>query len=57
MPKEYLGDSVYVDIKKGQLVLTTENGGTADPSNRIYMEYPVLLALFNYLKNNGVTFD
>lgn len=44
--KEYLGDSVYVDIESGMLKLTTENG--MDASNTIYMEPFVYLALADY---------
>lgn len=36
MNKEYLGDSVYVEIKHGMLMLTTENGD--GPSNTIGLE-------------------
>lgn len=47
--KEYLGDSVYADINScGQLVLTTENG--AGPSNTIYLEPEVYLALESYVE-------
>jgi len=38
--KDYLGDSVYVELNEvGQLVLTTENGYEA--SNTIYLEVEV----------------
>ena len=36
--KVYLGDSVYVEIQEGQIILTTENGREDDPSNKIYLE-------------------
>ena len=48
MKKEYLGDSVYVDILDGDMVvLTTENGG--EPSNTIYLEPEVRAALDDYI--------
>jgi len=49
MPKQYLGDSVYVDENPvGQLVLTTDNGHGA--SNTIYFEPEVLAALLVYIE-------
>ena len=46
--KVYLGDSVYAtrdpDVP-GAVVLTTENGSPADPSNEIFLEPEVLEAL------------
>ena len=52
MSKEYLGDSVYVDLSDyGDLILTTENGLPTDPSNTIYMEPAVIRALLLYLRN------
>lgn len=47
MPKEYLGDSVYVDYDGFQLTLTTENG--MGPSNEIVLEPPVYAALELYV--------
>lgn len=44
--KEYLGDSVYVQVVDGMLLLTTENGG--EPSNKIYLEVFVYEALVDY---------
>lgn len=44
--REYLGDSVYVDIENGMLKLTTENG--MGPSNTIYLEPGTYLALESY---------
>ena len=44
--KEYLGDSVYVDIVDGMFVLTTENG--YGPNNTICLEPAVLAALVKY---------
>jgi hypothetical protein len=47
--KDYLGDSVYVDIDKfGGVVLTTENG--YGPSNIIVMEPAVYAALIRYVE-------
>lgn len=45
--KVYLGDSVYVDVERGMLKLTTENG--YGPSNTIYLEPEVYLALTDYV--------
>ena len=46
--KDYLGDSVYIDVNAiGQIVLTTENG--YGPSNTIYMEPEVVAAFERYL--------
>jgi len=36
--KEYIGDSVYVDWDGWGLTLTTENGYSDDPRNRIVLE-------------------
>lgn len=47
--KEYLGDSVYVDVQLGQMILTTENG-EPQPSNTIYLEPAVIFQLIEYLK-------
>lgn len=48
MSKEYLGNSVYVDIDDcATIVLTTENGLGA--SNRIALEPEVYQALVEYL--------
>jgi hypothetical protein len=48
MPKEYLGDSVYVDHDGYGVVLTTDNG--YGPSNTIILEPEVVTALNNYIK-------
>lgn len=46
--KEYIGDSVHVEINEyGQIVLTTENG--YGPSNTIILEPEVMRALNEYL--------
>jgi len=52
MNKEYLGDSVYVELDNdnGMLKLTTENGLPNDPSNTIYLEETVMDALVRYVK-------
>jgi hypothetical protein len=44
--KEYLGDSVYVEIVNGMFMLTTDNG--EGPSNIIYLEPAVLANLVKY---------
>ena len=48
MPKEYLGDGVYVDIEDGMIKLTTENG--IEVTNTIYLEPNVYSALQEYVK-------
>ena len=50
--KVYLGDSVYVEVDRGMLKLTTENG--FGPSNTIYLEPEVLAALLEYSKGAGI---
>lgn len=47
MHKDYLGDSVYVEIEDGMIKLTTENG--LGPSNTIYLEPNVFDALSRYV--------
>jgi len=49
MKKEYLGDSVYVEVEDGMLKLTTENGLPSDPSNTIYLDWEVWRALEVYV--------
>jgi hypothetical protein len=51
--KDYLGDSVYVELIDGFYVLTTENGGA--PSNKIYLDQGVYVSLQKYVKNNPVS--
>lgn len=48
--KAYLGDGVYaqIDNATGDLVLTTEDG--ISETNRIVLEYEVIIALQKYLK-------
>ena len=46
MDKEYLGDSVYVELEDGMLRLTTDNG--AGVSNEIFFEPEVMEALRKY---------
>ena len=43
----YLGDSVYADIDRGMIKLTTNNG--YGPTNTIYLEPKVYLALTRYV--------
>lgn len=47
--KKYLGDSVYAQMESGRLLLTTENDESG-PSNKIYLEHEVIVALLDYLK-------
>jgi hypothetical protein len=50
MKKEYLGDSVYVEIDEDDgIILTTWNGYEDDPRNIIYMEPKVVRALLAYV--------
>lgn len=46
--KSYLGDSVYVEIERGMLKLTTDNGVGA--SNTIYLEAEVYAQLVIYVE-------
>lgn len=55
MAKQYLGDSVYVDVEDGMVKLTTENGLPDDPSNTIYLEADVLVAFAAYLRRLDIT--
>lgn len=45
--KMYLGDGVYVDVERGMLKLTTENG--ISTTNTIYLEPEVYEALVQYV--------
>lgn len=51
MAKFYLGDSVYVDIERGMIRLTTWNGYPTDPSNTIYLDLEVYDALQHYVEH------
>jgi formylmethanofuran dehydrogenase subunit D len=47
--KEYIGDSVYVEVNDfGQIILTTEQGD-GKASNTIYLEPEVFRALVEYV--------
>jgi hypothetical protein len=46
--RQYLGDSVYVDISERGIVLTTENG--LGPTNTIVLEAEVYTALERYVE-------
>jgi len=48
--KKYIGDSVYAYFDGNQIVLTTENGEENDPSNVIFLEPIVVLALTKYIE-------
>ena len=50
--REYLGDSVYAAIEHGMIRLTTENG--SNPSNMIYLEPEVIMALLRYAQRHGI---
>jgi len=52
MRKEYLGDSVYVEMGsfQGEVVLTTNNGYPDDPRNRIILDPTVVEAFEQWLK-------
>lgn len=52
--KRYLGDSVYADFDGWNIALTTENGTPADPSNIVYLEPSVLIALIAYAEDIGL---
>ncbi len=45
--KTYLGDGVYADLERGDVVLTTENGISV--TNRIVLEPAVINALTSWL--------
>jgi len=50
--REYLGDSVYVQLDgSGNIILTTENGLPEDPSNTICLEPEVYWALAEYVES------
>jgi hypothetical protein len=51
--KTYLGDSVYAEIVRGLVCLTTENGIYI--SNTIYLELDVYLALVEFVKQSTRT--
>jgi hypothetical protein len=46
--KVYLGDSVYLEIDRDTIILTTENG--CGPTNTIYLEADVLDALIAHIE-------
>lgn len=48
MKKVYLGDGVYVEIERGMLKLTTEDG--LQTTNTIYLEPAVFNALQRYVE-------
>ncbi len=49
--KKHLGNSVYMEIDGYGICLTTENGFTNEPSNRIYLDIKMLKALDDYRKH------
>lgn len=47
--KDYLGDSVYVEIENGMILLTTNNGYPDDPRNKIYLDNDAYESLIRYV--------
>jgi hypothetical protein len=47
--KTYLGDSVYAVYDGNGIVLTTENEGSFNPSNTIYIDSEVWTNLLNFV--------
>jgi hypothetical protein len=55
MNKQYLGDSVYVDLDElERIVLTTNNGYPDDPRNLIVLEPEVYVALVKWVERQKV---
>lgn len=51
LAKQYIGDSVYVEMDEyGDFILTTENGYPDDPRNRIVMDANVLRNLGEFIE-------
>lgn len=48
MKSVYLGDSVYAEFDGYHVILTTRNGYSDDPRNRIALEPAVFFALRGY---------
>ena len=48
MNKDYLGDSVYVEVVNGMILLSTDNG--CGESNEIFLEPNVVKAFQSYLE-------
>lgn len=56
--KDYLGDSVYVEIERGMVKLTTNNGHDDDPRNVVYMEEAVLRSFLEWVERiRAATYD
>lgn len=53
--KTYIGDSVYAEVERGMIKLTTENGLPFDPSNIIYLERETFNALVSWVKRYDET--
>lgn len=49
MEKKYLGDGVYVEVKAGMLVLTTEEG--IKRTNQIFLDVEVMEELIAYYED------
>jgi hypothetical protein len=49
--KEYLGDSVYAEVKNGGIIITTENGQPFDPTNIIFLEPEVVNAFLRFVRS------
>ena len=50
--RQYLGDSVYVELERGMLKLTTDNG--YGPNNTIYLEPQVYSTLVEYVARTAL---
>lgn len=51
--KQHLGDGVYVEIDRGMIKLTTDDG--TGPTNTIYLELEVYHALVMWTRSHLVT--
>lgn len=49
-PKDYLGDSVYIEFDGNCAVITTNNGYPDDPRNRIAIEPEVWVKMQRWMK-------
>ena len=53
MNKLYLGDSVYASFDGLAVILTTETDSPDGPSNEIFLEPEVQIALVSYIERLG----
>jgi hypothetical protein len=49
--KQYIGDGVYLDFDKFDLILTTENG--VEATNTIYLDFSVFTNLVDFAQKIG----